>query len=356
MPIYAPNPPGSMASDGGYLESENAPFKDLKPEKTTSIEVGTEWRFLQNRIDFDFTYYKTNTKNQFFLVPAPAGSGYAYYGVNGGDIQNQGIEIVLGGSPVMTEEFMWKTSFNYSLNKNKVKKLVDELPSFILGNKTQTGNYQMIVREGGSVGDIYGIAYQRDDNGKIMYENGLPLRTTALEKVGNTAPKYNIGWSNTFTYKNFVLNFLIDMRVGGDVLSITQADLDYRGATKATADARNAGHVMLEGTRIDDVKAFYQSVSSEFGAGLTEHYMYDATNIRLRELSVGYRFSPKLLLKTKAIKAAELSFVARNLFFFKNNAPFDPDATLSTGNDLQGVDAFGMPSTRSFGFNLKLSF
>ncbi|MDR2947717.1 MAG: SusC/RagA family TonB-linked outer membrane protein [Prevotella sp.] len=356
VPIYSPGPAGSMASDGGYLESENEPFGDLKPEKTTSIEVGTEWRFLQNRIDFDFTYYKTNTKNQFFLVPAPAGSGYVYRGINGGDIQNQGIEIMIGGSPVMTDAFMWKTSFNYSLNKNKVKKLHPDLPSFILGNKTQTGNYQMVVTEGGSVGDIYGIGYQRDDNGNILYENGLPLRTSALQKVGNSAPKYNLGWSNTFTYKNIILNFLIDMRVGGDVLSITQADLDYRGSTQVTADARDQGYVMLEGTKINDVKGFYQAVSSEFGAGLTEHYMYDATNIRLRELSIGYRFSPKLLLKTKTIKGAELAFVARNLFFFKNNAPFDPDAILSTGNDLQGVDAFGMPSTRSFGFNLKLSF
>ena len=356
VPIYSPRQPGSMASDGGYLESEVKPDPNLKPEKTTSIEVGTEWRFIQNRIDFDFTYYKTNTKNQYFMIPAESGLGYAYRGVNGGDIQNQGIEITLGGSPIMTEEFMWKTSFNYSLNRNKVKKLHEKMPVFILGNKTQTGNYQMVIREGGSVGDIYGIAYQRDNNGSIIYQEGLPLRTSALEKVGNTAPKYNIGWSNTFTYKNFILNFLIDMKVGGDVLSITQADLDYRGATQSTARARDAGYVMLEGTKINDVKGFYQTVGSEFGAGLTEHYMYDATNIRLRELSVGYRFSPKLLLKTKAIKAAELSFVARNLFFFKNNAPFDPDAILSTGNDLQGVDAFGMPSTRSFGFNLKLSF
>lgn len=356
VPIYTPYPPGSMASNGGYLESEMLPLKELKPEKTTSIEVGTEWRFFHNRIDFDFTYYKTNTKNQFFAIPALAGSGKAYYGVNGGDIQNQGVEVMLGGSPVMTGNFRWKTSVNYSLNKNKVKKLVDKLPAFILGNKSQTGNYQMVVEEGGSMGDIYGFAYQRDDNGDIKYEDGLPLRTSKLEKVGNTAPKYNLGWSNTFTYKNVVLNFLIDMRVGGDVLSITQADLDYLGASQITADARNNGYVMLEGKKIEDVKKFYQATGSEHGAGLTEHYMYDATNIRLRELSVGYRFSRKLLLKTKAIKTAELSFVARNLFFFKNNAPFDPDAILSTGNDLQGVDAFGMPSTRSFGFNLKVSF
>jgi hypothetical protein len=173
-------------------------------------------------------------------------------------------------------------------------------------------------------------------------------------KLGNSTPDFNLGWSNTITWKDFSLYFLIDGRFGGEVMSLTEADLDQQGVSKATGDARDRGYVMLEGRQITDVEGFYNQVGGR--AGVTEHYMYSATNIRLRELSIGYSLPQAWLAKTGVIKNAQVSLVGRNLFFFKNNAPYDPDGMLSTSNRLQGVDVFGMPTNRSIGFNLKVNF
>ena len=172
-------------------------------------------------------------------------------------------------------------------------------------------------------------------------------------KVGNSNPDFMLGWGNTLTYKGFSLYFLIDGRFGGDVLSQTQADMDQKGVSVESAAARNAGFVDLEGTQVKPDK-FYTAVSGRNGC--TEYYMYSATNIRLRELSLGYTFPKRLLEKTKVFQDVQLSFVGRNLFFFHKSAPFDPDAVLSTGNDNQGIDVFGMPTTRSLGFNVKFTF
>ena len=215
----------------------------------------------------------------------------------------------------------------------------------------------MRIKEGGSLGDIYGNAFVRE-NGKIkLNEDGSPLvKTGNNDYLGNANPDCLLGWSNTFTYKGFSLYFLIDARVGGDVMSLTQAVLDQNGVTKATAQARDRGYIEYEGTRFDEnhIKPFFKSVGGR--NGISEYYMYDATNIRMRELSIGYSFPQSLLEKTKAFKGIDVSLVARNLFFFYKDAPFDPDATLSVGNSLQGVDVFGMPSTRNIGFNIKCPF
>jgi hypothetical protein len=164
-----------------------------------------------------------------------------------------------------------------------------------------------------------------------------------------------LGWSNTLSYKGFSLYFLIDARIGGDVVSITQAELDSRGVSKATADAREAGFVEVGGQKFNDVAAFYTNVGSRSSC-ITEQYVYDATNIRLRELSIGYSFPRNILEKTVVFNGIDLSLVGRNLFFFYKDAPFDPDAVMSTGNNCQGVDVFGMPTTRSIGFNVKFTF
>ena len=173
-------------------------------------------------------------------------------------------------------------------------------------------------------------------------------------KVGNANPVFMMGWDHTFSYKGFTLYFLLDWRYGGEVLSQTQAEMDLYGVSEITADARDRGYVMLDGQRIDDVKGFYKIVGGR--AGVTEYYMYDATNLRLREVSLSYNFSKKWIQKTKVLKDVQLSFVARNLCFLYKKAPFDPDLVLSTGNDNQGIEVFGMPTTRSLGFTLKCEF
>lgn len=354
LPRYRSNPLNSVGNGGVIDFNSTAPFDELKPEMTTSWEFGTEWRFFGSRLELDVTYYQTHTRNQLFSLNAPSGSKYTRYYVNAGDIKNEGVEVVVGGTPYMTDNFRWKTSVNFALNRNTVEKLVDGLPYF---NVTQqNGGYGMRLEEGGSFGDIYGYTFQRDEEGHVMFgEDGLPLKDDSdLKKVGNTSPKFNLGWSNTFTYKGFSLYFLIDGRFGGDVMSLTQAELDQYGVTKATGDARNRGYVEFAGRQITDVEGFYTKVAGR--AGITEYYMYDATNIRLRELSLGYSLPKKWFVNVPVIKGADISLVGRNLFFFKNNAPYDPDGALSVGNSLQGVDVFGMPSTRSFGFNVKLNF
>ena len=155
--------------------------------------------------------------------------------------------------------------------------------------------------------------------------------------------------------QGFSLYFLLDWRYGGKVLSQTQAEMDLYGVSEITADARDRGYVMLEGQQIDNVKGFYKNVVGG-RAGVTEYYMYDATNLRLREVSLSYNFSKKWIQKTKVLKDVQLSFVARNLCFLYKKAPFDPDLVLSTGNDNQGIEVFGMPTTRSLGFTLKCEF
>ena len=173
-------------------------------------------------------------------------------------------------------------------------------------------------------------------------------------RVGNANPVFSLSWSNTFSYRGVSLSMLVDCRYGGHVLSQTMADLDSYGVTEVTADARDRGYVTLEGRRIENVRDFYKLVGGR--AGVTEYYMYDATNIRLRELSLSYALPRKLMRRTGVFSGATVSLVARNLFFIYNAAPFDPDLILSTGNDNQGIDVYGMPTVRSFGFNIKLEF
>ncbi|WP_280745898.1 MULTISPECIES: TonB-dependent receptor [unclassified Parabacteroides] len=355
LPRYRSNPLNSVGRSGTIGYNSTAPFNELRPEMTTSIEAGTEWRFFNSRLEFDFTFYKTNTKNQLFSLSAPSGSKYTTYYVNAGNIQNKGVEIILSGSPVWTGDFRWKTGVNFSLNRNKVIELTEELGYFSVSGQN-SNSYQMRLEEGGSFGDIYGRTFSRDEQGNILYDNNdVPMPDKSdLQKVGNTSPKFNLGWSNTFTYKGFSLYFLIDGRFGGDVLSLTEAELDKYGVSKRTGDDRTRGGVSFDGKLIKNVEGFYNIVGGR--DGITEYYVYDATNIRLRELSLGYSFPRKMFNNTPFIKGIDLSLIGRNLFFFKNNAPYDPDGTLSVGNSLQGVHAFGMPSSRSFGFNLKVNF
>ena len=355
LPAYRSNPLNSVGRSGVISYNTTAPFSELKPEMTSSLEFGTEWRFFDSRLELDLTYYKTNTKNQLFSLSAPSGSKYNTYYVNAGNIENKGFEAVVSITPVLNNNFSWKTSFNGSLNRNKVLELAEGLGYFSFGGGG-SNNYGMRLEVGGSFGDLYGRTFQRDESGNIMYDSeDIPIADKGdLKKIGNTSPKFNLGWANTLTWKGVTLYMLFDGRFGGDVLSLTNADLDKYGVTKATGDARKRGGVELEGKTIKNVERFYTIVGGR--DGVTEYYLYDATNIRLRELSIGYALPAKWLSAVPVVRGVDVSFIGRNLFFLMNNAPYDPDGALSVGNGLQGVDAFGTPSTRSFGFNVKLTF
>ena len=362
IPLYITNPVAHVLAGGGIQTSDAASFEEMKPEMSLSVEVGTEWKFFDSRLHIDFTYYQTHTKNQFFKLPAKDGDEYAYRYVNAGNIQNTGVELMIEGTPVEIKNFSWKTGINYAFNKNKVVRLHVELPVFQYGPYGFSSSYAMKLKKGGSFGDIYGKAFKRDTDGKILYETdgerqGLPMieGDGNTVKVGNANPDFTLGWTNAFSWKGLELSLLVDGRYGGKVLSQTQADMDMYGVTKVTGDARDRGYVILEGEKITNVKGFYKSIVGG-RAGVTEYYMYDATNFRLRELALGYTFPKRWMEATKFFRDVQLAFTARNLFFIYKEAPFDPDLILSTGNDNQAIEVYGMPTTRSMGFSLRVMF
>lgn len=345
--------PGINNVQVNYTKAE-----DLKPEMSTSYEIGTELNFLQHRIGADITLYKTNTKNQMFTLPTIAGTDEnKSYNVNSGNIQNKGIEVTLSFVPVLSKNFKWSNAINYSINRNVVLELHEDLLEYRYNEEDISSTYSMILRKGDSFGDIYGTGFRRDEAGNILYdEAGLPIASESSNsvKVGNCNPDFLLGWSHEFSYKRLSLYFLLDGRFGGKILSQTQAELDLRGVTKATGDARDRGYVELEGTKVTDVKGFYEQVGGR--SGITEYYMYDATNIRLRELAVSYDLPAEWFMNTNYIAGLRLTLSGRNLFFLYNKVPFDPDAVLSTNNNNQGVHVFGTPMTQSIGFNVRIRF
>lgn len=358
VPVFMTNLLYHFVKDGNgaIAAPEKAPFRTLKPEKTHSIEVGFDGTFFQNRLTLGLTYYKTNTKNQFFSVAAPYQSGLRNRYVNAGDVQNQGFEVNAGWYQQFNDDFSWSTNFNLAYNDNKIKKLVDDLPNGL--ELSNFGGAKILLKEGGEYGDLYVRHILRDDNGKpLVDENGKPKLSgegpDELLYVGNMNSKVNAGWTNTFHYKDFMLSFLIDARFGGKVLSMTEATLDGWGVSERTAEARNAGKVVVDGVEFTPENWYQTTGSTSYNSTYAnENYVYDATNVRLRELSFGYTFR-NLFGAGKNLTA---SVIGRNLFFFYKDAPMDPDVSIGTGNGLQGVDIFSLPTTRSFGLNLKLNF
>lgn len=356
VPVFMTNLRYTLKDQGSITPPEKAPFKTLKPEKTNSLEVGFDGTFFRNRLNVNLTYYKTNTKNQFFAIDAPWETGLRQRYVNAGNVENSGFEAVLGWYNQFTDNFSWTTNFNFAYNTNKIKELIAELPDGL--SLANYGGAKVILKEGGHYGDLYVRQIKRDDNGKpIVSETGAPQLggdgIADLEYIGDMNAKVNMGWTNTFHYKDFTLSFLIDAKVGGKVMSMTEATLDGWGVSERSAEARDAGQVMFEGVSFDP-RSFYSTIgatnfNSQYANGL---YVYDATNVRLRELSFGYTFR-NLFGAGKNLNA---SLIGRNLFFFYKDAPMDPEVSASTNNGWQGFDMFSLPTSRSFGLNLKLNF
>ena len=355
MPAFITNPTHSF-SNGSVSFNTSIPFTDMKPEKLHSMEFGFDLGMFDSRFDMDFTYYKTNNKNQYFSMSVPSATGYSNYYFNAGDIQNSGFESTMSWTQPFTNDLTWKTSFNISYNSNKIKKLDDRkgISESDRLSYVQIGSmagYDMRLVEGGSYGDIYSKTLKRDANGVIQVnDQGVPQFTSDKIKVGNVNSKWNMGWSNTFTYKDVQLYFLIDGRVGGDYIDATKSVLDIYGVSQETADARNNGGFDLgNGTKVDAAK-FYQAVGQKGQGG--DFYVYSATNFRLRELSLGYTFRNMF----GAGKNLGVSVIGRNLFFLYKDSPTDPEVAMSTSNGYAGSNYFALPSTRSFGLNLKATF
>lgn len=333
----------------------------LKPERTNSWEIGTELRFFGDKLGLNVTYYNATTENQVFQIGAPSGSGASNFWINGGTIQNRGIEASASYNAKLGA-VSWTPSVNFSKNSNRIKELSNLLTTdrfeLSTGNRLtnlyllRPGSKLLNGREYGAYHDLFGKTYVRDANGNITYNatTGLPvISPTADQFVGNANPDFLLNLNNQFSYKNINVSFLIDGRFGGLVSSSTEQWLDYKGLSKRSGEARDAGGVMLNGKLVDP-ELYYGYISAKADAGaLTDEYLFDSSNIRLRELAIGYTL-PKF---SKAFRNVNLSLVGRNLFFFQRDAPFDPELAIGTGNGSQGFEAFQIPSARSFGLTLR---
>lgn len=357
---------------GAFSASQWATFKDPRPEKTASFETGFEALFLKNRLSLDVTYYNSTMSNLYLVGTNASGKSIP---MNSAKIRNQGIEATVGYD-FKFGQLRWKTSYNLSFNDNKILRTAyDEKTGKENVIATYVGGVQVLYKEGGSMGDMYVTDLKRDANGYyFVSDDGELSMETESEKtygkfVGNQNAKWQMGWSNTFTWKDLSLSFLINGRIGGKVLSMTESYLDGYGLSQRTADARLyaeknniyadpcygnnlLGIALNDGSgRVVPIDAYYNSVGGVTPQDI-ERYLYSGTNFRLRELSLGYTFR-NLFGQNKNLS---LSFIARNLFFIYKDAPVDPDVSLSTGTGLGAFEVFNMPSSRSFGFSLNVNF
>ena len=334
---------------------------DLKPESTKAYEVGLNARLFNNKLNIDLTLYKSITSNQLFSPTLPTSSGYTAYYVNAGRVDNRGIELTVGFDQDLGP-VKWNTNLTYSLNENTIKELLPrkQLPTggyveMDEMNMGGTDGYRMVLKEGGSMGDIYVNTLKTDEHGHIIVDLISQQVTTDPDNfvyAGNSNPDYMLGWRNSFEWKGVTLGFLINGRFGGVGVSSTQAKMDYYGVSEATAEARDRGGALVNGQLIP-AKEYYQAIGGGT-SGIGSMYTYDMTNIRLAELSVSYDIPVNKWVKW--IKGARVSFIGRNLLMFYCKAPFDPEATSSTGTYFQGIDYFMQPSLRSLGFSVNLKF
>lgn len=347
----------------GSVGPSVVPDLDLKPLTSISYEGGFEARFLDNRIGLDFTYYVRNTKDDIVNAGVSYSSGYEAVRINAGKVHNHGVEIMLTAVPVKTRHFTWNASFNFAYNKSEVKHITDEIDEFILetartGHDGDNCGPAYIYHEVGEpYGIIKGLAYKRNEQGEIMYKNGLPMND-GVKKLGESVSPYTLGLTNNFNYKGFNLSFLIDAKIGGHLFSMTNAHMYSFGRHADTLPGREDGvigkGVKEDGVTPNDVKVdamtYYMAV-----AGVTEEFIYDASFVKLRELSFGYNF-PQKWVKKLGVSNLFLSVVGRNLWNLYDRVPLvDPESALNIGN-AQGFESYGLPASRSIGFNLNVKF
>lgn len=357
-----------IGGNGGMLYGQSTKANpNLKPEISSSTEFGADVRFFNNRLGLDFTYFNSLTKNQIFYINTPESSGFSRAVVNGGDIENKGIELTLTATPIQTDNFTWDITANYASYKSKVKSIYDGRDELVLGEGRLVRSK---VVQGGEYGDLYIKGFQRGldtETGemKILVNSaGIPLATNGFDfRAGNFNPDWTAGFKNNFKYKDFSLSFLIDFRIGGEVISYTQARQAGLGVSDVTLAGRQGGLVVdawvetptgfTQNTTSITAEQYWTAIGQR--TPVAEPFIYDATNIRLRELVLGYSL-PKRLLSSTGFTSIDFSLVGRNLFFFVNKAKyFDPEAGAGTGN-LQGIESFNIPSTRDYGVNVKFGF
>lgn len=350
--------------NGGLTVPPNSyAYLGVKPERNNTIEIGAQMSLLKNRLNLDVTWYKSNSKDQFFQA-IDLQTINTKTDINAGNIENKGIEASVSFRAVKTKSFTWTTALNFARNTNKIVELFD--PN-IVRNVNPSTTYGLTggagyskLRLGGAFGDLYGRTIQTDAQGRMVVDNATHLPVFIDSLFGNSTPKFLLGWSNTFTYNRFTLSALVDGKFGGDAFSITEGYMDQMGVSERTGNARDNGGTVAINNAVTTTgqswsgtvaaSDYYKAVGGKTPAG--SQYVYDATTVRLRELSISYQIP----VKSKIVKDFRFGVVANNLIYFVRKAPFDPEQVAGVTAGSAGIDAFGLPATRSIGFNLKCSF
>ena len=332
----------------------------LYPERTKTWEVGLDTR-LWNDLRLSASWYLADTSNQTFQPTVSTSSGYSSMYVQTGCVRNTGVEASLGYGHTW-RDFSWDTNVTFTWNRNEILDLMDGMCDPMTGEPLKDrleikglGKAKYILKKGGTMGDLYTTSNLKyDENGYIQVDrNGNFVTTDVGEEIylGSVLPDYNLAWRNDFSWKGAHLGILFTGRIGGICYSATQANMDLFGVSETSAAARDAGGVLINGREMVDPQRWYAAIASQ--SGLPHYYTYSATNFRLQELSVGYTLPRRWF---RDVCSIDISFVGRNLWMIYCKAPFDPEAIASTGNNYQGIDYFMVPSLRSLGFSLRVTF
>lgn len=357
--IYEGGPQVYLLAAGNINQSSPLHYP-LEPERTRAWETGFNLKLLDNRINMDVTLYNTNTYNQIFTITQSASSGgNSNFLLNAGEVNNKGIEAALGYSGRISS-VQWEANATFTLNKGTVKELYSttgkngEKITIDTINIAGGGSYQQKLAVGGAMSAIYTTSrLTQDQNGYISVNPGVSVDNSQYLYAGNADPKFTIGFNNRFAYKNFSLSFLVFARIGGVGVSATQAMIDAYGVSEQSAKARDLGYLTINGAPYKDVQQYYTQMGSGLN-GVLGYYVYSGTNVRLREVSLGYTIPGKRL--GQVVQSLKLAATGNNLFMFYNKAPFDPESTPSTGTYFQGIDYFRQPSLRSIGFSINVQF
>lgn len=355
--------------DNGVLipKKDNVKMNDqLKPEIATSYEAGLDMKFLNNRLGFDFTYYYSKTKNQIMKVPAAAPWSGGQW-VNAGLISNQGVELMIYSKIVQTKDFTFDLNLNMAHNVSKVKELAPEANvNYMFFNGDTNFPISVGARAGEKLGEIYANRlYQRDESGNIIVgANGLPMTINdeaerVANPIGNIQPKLTMSVSPSFTYKGFTLSAMFDMKFGGDILSYSEMVSTSSGLSKRTMDRGEADNYMMVFPGVTEngqPNTTRITANQYYGALQAEDFLYDASFIKLKELSFGYSF-PQSMLKKTPLNSFNISFVARNLCYLLKHTPgTSPEGGYDTSMFSQAIDYAALPFTRTFGLSVSLGF
>lgn len=378
----------------GYISTSTLPNKNLKPTRTKSFEVGTNLKFFKDRLVFDGTYYTSKSIDQINVVPAPISSGYSKQIINAGTITNKGIELSLSGDVIQHKDLNWHVSVNYARDKNMVLSLAEGVPYLSLADARWLG-LSVVAQPGAPYGSFLGYGYQKTKDGQlILNPNTLtPLPTEERQILGKGTYDWTGGMQSALSYKNWTLSGLIDVKWGAEIFSSTNLMSVVQGTNVMTLPGRaefshseelrlaagmtpeqwraagkvqgyvpqgvvqtgvDGNPIYEKNTSAVDPSVYWPAFYSD-GNGVAIPFIFDASYVKLRELTLGYAFSSKLLSRW-GIKALSLSIVSRNPFYIYKKLPnIDPESNYQNGNG-QGIEYGSLPSRRSFGMNLNLKF